>query len=162
MYRLQTILLVVVLLLAKDAFAQPTPVQMTRKPNYFFSGSDAMLEKGVNCFVVRSIKDFERFFGKNRADTPQFSKEWMLILVMPATKKDIVLEFNRVSMKAGTFIEVYCNLNKLKGKQLTYEMNPLAVCTIPRFDKVKTVNFYEERKQGLELMTTTNIKGRVR
>lgn len=162
MLRLQTILLVCTLLFAKDSFAQPAPVQMTKKPNYFFSGSDAMLEKGVNCFVVKSEKEFEKFFGKNRADTPQFSKEWMLILVMPATKKDIVLEFERVSMKAGTFIEVYCDLNKLKGKDLTYEMNPLAVCTIPRFDKVETVNFYEERKQGLELMTSIDIKGRIR
>lgn len=143
-----------------SVIAQPTQVPIQKQPGYFFSGNDGMLDDGVNCFVVQNLKEFEKFFGKNRSDTPHFSKEWMLILVMPSTTKDINLDFSRVSMKAGTFIEVYCDLNQLRGKRLTYEINPLAVCTIPRYEKVQTVNFYEERKHGLELIEKVDIKQR--
>lgn len=139
-------------------YAQPTQVQMKKLSGYFFSGSDAILKDGVNYFVIQKKQDFEKLFGKDRADTPQFSKEWMLVLVMPATRKDILLEFNRISMKAGTFIEVYCDLNKLRGKMLTYDANPIAICTIPRFAGVKTINFYEERKRGLELVESVEVK----
>lgn len=138
--------------------AQPTEVQAKKLSGYFFSGSDATLKEGPNCFVITKKQEFEKLFGKGRADTPNFSKEWMLVLLMPATKKDIQLEFNRISMKAGTFVEVYCDFNKLRGKMMTYEANPIAVCTIPRFEKVKTINFYEERKKGLELVTSVEVK----
>ncbi|MBW7912493.1 MAG: hypothetical protein H3C54_02030 [Taibaiella sp.] len=147
-----------ILLLSSVASAQPTEVQAKKLQGYFFSGSDAMLKDGPNCFVITKKQEFEKLFGKGRADTPNFSKEWMLVLLMPATKKDIQLEFNRISMKAGTFVEVYCDFNKLRGKMLTYETNPIAVCTIPRFEKVKTINFYEERKKGLELVTSVEVK----
>lgn len=151
-------LLLAILLWCTHAMAQPTQVQMKKLQGYFFSGSEAMLKKGVNCFVVQQKKDFEKFFGKNRADTPSFSKEWMLILVMPATKKDIQLEFERISMKAGDFIEVYCDFGKLKGKGLPYEANPIAVCVIPRYDSIHTVRFYEERRKGLEPVETVTLK----
>lgn len=147
-----------VFLFGYSAKAQPSPIPMNKKQGYFFSGSESLLDKGVNCVVIRELKEFEQYFGRGRADTPHFSKEWMLLLVMPATKKDIQLEFNRVSMKAGDFIEVYCNLNGLKGKMLTYEMNPLAVCTIPRHDKVQYVHFYEELKKSYELIETIEVK----
>lgn len=144
------------------AYAQPSQVPMKKQNGYFFSGKESMLDDGVNCFVITEPKEFEALFGRNRSDTPHFHKEWMIVLVMPATKKDIQLDFTRISMKAGTFVEVYCDLNKLKGKQLTYEANPIAVCTIPRYDKVKEVNFYEERRKGLEIMKSVEIKQRRR
>lgn len=152
------VVLILVIVFSGVATAQPTEVQAKKLSGYFFSGSDAMLKEGPNCFVITKKQEFEKFFGKGRADTPHFSKEWMLVLLMPATKKDIQLEFNRISMKAGTFVEVYCDFNKLRGKMLTYETNPIAVCTIPRFEKVKTINFYEERKKGLELVTSVEVK----
>lgn len=146
------------MLLGFATTAQPTEVQAKKLQGYFFSGNDDILKEGPNCFVITKKQEFEKLFGKGRADTPNFSKEWMLVLLMPATKKDIQLEFNRISMKAGTFVEVYCDFNKLRGKMLTYETNPIAVCTIPRFEKVKTINFYEERKKGLELVTLVEVK----
>ena len=149
---------IICLLLSFSPFAQPTPVQMKKLQGYYFSGNESVLKDGVNCFVIQKKQDFEKLFGKGRTDTPSFSKEWMLILLMPATKKDIELEFIRVSMKAGTFIEVYCDLNKLRGKLLTYEANPIAVCTIPKFDGIKDINFYEERKKGLELIESVQVK----
>ena len=107
MYNIRIVITVLLVFCFSASFAQPTPVQMKKLQGYFFSGSESMLKNGVNCFVVQKEQDFEKLFGKNRPDTPQFSKEWMLVLVMPATKKDIQLDFIKVSMKAGTFIEVY-------------------------------------------------------
>lgn len=152
--------ILVLLLMSLQVYAQPSEVPMSKKQGYFFSGQESMLEDKVNCFVVTELKEFEKFFGTRRSDTPAFHKEWMLIMVMPSTKKDITLDFSRISMKAGSFIEVYCDLNNLKGKKLTYETNPMAVCTIPKYDKIKVVNFYEERKNGLELIEKVNIKSR--
>ena len=156
MYRIAVPLLMIMLSVSADA--QPTEIQAKMLSGYFFSGSESMLKDGPNCFVISKKQEFEKFFGKGRSDTPHFSKEWMLVLIMPATKKDIQLEFNRISMKAGTFIEVYCDFNKLRGKMLTYETYPLAVCTIPKFERIKTINFYEERKKGLELVTAVEVR----
>lgn len=153
-----TIVTVFAVLFSFCCIAQPSEVQMKKLTGYFFSGDESILKPGVNCFVVQKKQEFEKLFGKGRTDTPDFNKEWMIILLMPVTKKDIVMDFNRISMKAGTFVEVYCDLNKLRGKLLTYEANPIAICTIPKFDKIKTVNFYEERKKGLELMTSIEVK----
>lgn len=160
MYNSKTAVVAIILslLFSATVIAQPRRVEMRKLNGYFFSGNESMLKKGVNCYVITSAKEFEKFFGKGRADTPHFSKEWMLMLVMPATTKDIKLDFDHVSMKAGNFMEVYCDLNKLKGKHLTYEINPLAVCAIPRFESVKTVNFYERRKSGLELMSAIELR----
>lgn len=159
MYR--KIALVVACILMVCAFktkAQPSEVPMKKQTGYFFSGEQNMLKEGVNYFVIQKKNEFEKLFGKGRSDTPSFSKEWMLVLVMPATKKDIILEFNRVSMKAGTFVEVYCDLNKLKGKLMTYEANPIAVCTIPKYTAVKKINFFEERKKGLEPVASIEVR----
>ncbi len=158
MYNSRIVIIVLLLLSSSVAFAQPSQVPMRKLQGYFFSGSESILKDGVNCFVVQKKQDFEKLFGKDRPDTPQFSKEWMLVLVMPATKKDIQLDFVRVSMKAGTFVEVYCDLNKLKGKLLTYETNPIVLCTIPKYEGIKTINFYEERKRGLELVESVEVK----
>lgn len=149
---------IMMLFLAAGTSAQPTEVQAKMLSGYYFSGNEDMLKPGPNCFVISKRQEFEKLFGTGRSDTPHFSKEWMLVLLMPATKKDIQLEFNRISMKAGTFIEVYCDFNKLRGKMMTYEAYPIAVCTIPKFPRVKTINFYEERKKGLMLVNTVEVK----
>lgn len=131
------------------AYAQPTEVEMTPLADHYFVGDEDKLESGVNCFVIEKMKDYEKFFGRTRrADTPHFEKEWMLVLLMPSTKKDIPLKFNKVSMKAGSFIEVYCDLNNLKGGTLTYEHHPIAVCTIPKYEGINKIEFYEENKRG--------------
>ena len=156
--KLSFILVIFLMFLFKNTFAQPTEVQMKKQSGYIFVGDEKNLQDGVNYFVLQRKQDFYKMFGKGRRDGPDFSKEWMLVMVMPSTKKDIQLEFNRISMKAGTFVEVYCDLNKLRGKLNTYEANPIAVCTIPKFPNVKTVNFYEERKKGLELVATVETK----
>ena len=131
-----------------NANAQPTEVQMKKQSGYIFVGDEKNLQDGVNYFVLQRKQDFDKMFGKGRRDGPDFSKEWMLVMVMPSTKKDIQLEFNRISMKAGTFVEVYCDLNKLRGKLNTYEANPIAVCTIPKFPNVKNSKLLRRTKKG--------------
>lgn len=159
MYRnIRVVVLLFTMLLSYNIKAQPSEVPMKKHSGYFFSGEAGMLKPGVNFFVIQRKNEFEKLFGKGRADTPHFSKEWMLVMVMPATRKDIQLEYNRISMRAGTFVEVYCDLNKLRGKQLTYEANPIAVCTIPKYPAVKTINFFEERKKGLEPVATIEVR----
>lgn len=154
-------LLLICLLSFSLCDAQPSEVPMTKVSGYFFSGEQSMLKPGVNFFLVQKKQEFEKLFGKGRSDTPRFSKEWMLVLVMPQTKKDVKMDFERISMKAGTFIEVYCDLNKLRGKLLTYQANPITVCVIPRYDNVKTINFYEPwKKDELRLVHTLEVKGR--
>lgn len=156
--KLFSIIAVLLFVVCGGAYAQPSEVPMKKHYTYQFVGDDGVLKDGVNFFVIQKKNEFEKLFGKGRADTPHFSKEWMLVLVMPSTKKDIQLEFNRVSMKAGTYVEVYCDLNKLRGKQMTYKAYPIAVCTIPKYEAVKTVNFFEERRKGLEPVATIEVR----
>ncbi len=153
---LRYIILSTVLLFSTLAtIAQPRQLKLTNKSGYYFSGNDSKLKDGVNCFVVNEQKEYEKLFGRKK--DIDFEKEWMLVLVMPSTKKDIFLQFNRVSMQAGSFIEVYCDFGKLKGKALTYDTNPLAVCTIPKQEDIRTVRFYEEHKGKLHLVETVQV-----
>lgn len=161
MFNKIAIVTIFAIILSVGTFAQPTEVPMKKVSGFFFSGDQTMLQHGVNFFVLQKKQEFEKLFGKGGADTPNFAKEWMLVMVMPATKKDVQLEYNSISMKAGTFVEVYCDLNKLRGKMLTYKANPIAVCIIPKYESVKTVNFYEERKKNeLSLVSSVEVKQR--
>lgn len=142
-------ILLLTLFTSKAAFAQPLKVEMKPLQDLFFIGDEKLLDDRINCFVLQKRKEYEQFFGTtNRVDTPDFSKEWMLILLVPSTKKDIKMKFNRISMKAGSFIEIYCDLGKLRGGTLTYEHHPIAACTIPISESTRLLKFYEEKKGG--------------
>ena|ERR1044071_513407 len=124
--------------------AQPATVNVKPLLNYDFVGDASDLKPGVNCFVLTERRYFDKFFGKsNRPDTPQFSKENVLVLLMPETNKDSKLSFKRVDTKAGDFIEAYCSMDLNKGK-LSYKFFPIAVATIPKYPGVKKVNFYND------------------
>ncbi|MEZ5016688.1 MAG: hypothetical protein R2800_06530 [Flavipsychrobacter sp.] len=139
--------------------AQPKPVEMRMLQDHYFAGDESLLEQGLNTIVLTSRKEYEKYFGTtSRPDTPHFSKEWMLILVLPTTKYDASLVFERVSVKAGDFMEVYCNVDT-KKKKLTYDHNPLAACVVPKQENISKVDFYNRRK-GLHLMSTVNIRQR--
>ena len=137
-------------------YAQPTPVEIKQLLGHYYVGTRQQLKDGVNCFVITDRKDYEEFFGKtDRADTPKFSKEIMLVLLMPASKKDSKMEFKKVDMKAGDFVEAYCALDLNKGR-MPYEAYPIATCVIPRYNGVKKVNFYNER--GMKLIQSVPFK----
>lgn len=137
-------------------YAQPTPVEIRQLSNHYYIGTRQQLKDGVNCFVIDNRKDYEDFFGKtDRADTPKFSKEIMLVLLMPASKKESHMAFKKVDMKAGDFVEAYCSLDLNKGKT-PYEAYPIATCAIPRYKGVKKVNFYNEK--GMKTLQSVPFK----
>lgn len=138
------------------ANAQPVPVEIKQLSGHYYVGTRQQLKDGVNCFVITDRKDYEEFFGKtDRPDTPKFSKEVMLVLLMPASKKDSKMEFKKVDMKAGDFVEAYVSLDLNKGR-MPYETYPIATCAIPRYNGVKKVNFYNEK--GMKLIQSVMFK----
>ncbi len=85
----------------------------------------------------------DKMFGTTtRADTPDFKREWMLIMALPESKKESKLSFDRISMKAGNFIEVYYTI-KRNLYPLTYKQYPIIVAVIPKNRAIKYINFYE-------------------
>jgi hypothetical protein len=143
--------LFVFLFFVLSAQAQPTPVKMRPLDTYFYVDKKGdRLKNGVNYFVIDDKKSFEKVFGKGtRADTPQFSKEIVIMMVMPSSKMESTLKFERVSMKAGDFVEVYCT-QKLNHHKVSYEMNAIAVAAIPRSPGLKKVIFYDQYMRRLE------------
>lgn len=136
-------------------FAQPTPVQVKPVKDYFFSGDNNALKKGLNCLIIKNRKQFEKLFGEtDRADTPDFQKEMMLLLLLPATKKEAKLVFRRITMKAGDFIEVYCEVDK-NVQPLTYLYNPLSACIIPKYPGIRHVDFYDV--DDMKLISTVDV-----
>jgi hypothetical protein len=129
--------------------AQPQPVKIRPLRDYYFIGQGMQLKTGINCFAITDREAFDKFFGKtNRPDTPAFANEIMLVMLMRESKQDSKLMFDRVDMKAGNFIEVYCSANMNKGR-LTYTMYPIVACTIPKYKGITTLNFYSSKNMKL-------------
>jgi hypothetical protein len=128
---MKTLIVVIFMCFAGIVAAQPTEVRVKPLKDYYYTGSLPL--------------DFKKFFGETtRPDTPDFSKELMLVLLMPSTKRDAKLDFDRISMKAGQFIEVYCKVRYGKHK-LTYASYPLSTCVIPRYAGITQIHFYNNR-----------------
>ncbi|RYD57106.1 MAG: hypothetical protein EOP56_09895 [Sphingobacteriales bacterium] len=143
-----------IMLLVNTTKAQPVPVKMRQLGSYFYidKGGAQKLKNGVNYFVISDRKSFEKLFGRmSRADTPQFSKELVVMMVMPASKRESTLKFERVSMKAGDYLEVYCGQD-LYHHKVNYEMNAVAVAAIPRAAGTKKVIFYDQYMRKLETL----------
>ncbi len=144
-----------VILMSIKGMAQPLPVAVKPMQDYYFAGDASMLKSGINCMVISDWKQFNKIFGTtDRPDTPQFAKEWMVVLAMPATKKEASLQFKRISMKAGEFIEVYCNIDR-KIQPLTYAYIPLAACVIPKYPGINKIHFYNE--ENMRLIRTVEL-----
>lgn len=134
--------------------AQPSAVNVKPLYNYDFVGDATDLKPGVNCFVITDRRYFDKFFGKSaRPDTPHFTKENVLVLLMPQTNKDSKLGFKKVD-KAGDFMDAYCELELNKGK-LPYKFFPVAVAVIPKYHGVRKVNFYNDTRR---IIRTVEVK----
>jgi hypothetical protein len=160
----KTFITVLFLLIAGNAFTQPVQVEIKRLNDYYYAGKNTELKSGVNYFVITNRKQFEKLFGNiSRTDTPDFSKELMLVMLMPSSRKESKLYFKSISVKAGNFIEVNCAFD-MNIQPLTYYSNPIAACTIPRNKSIQKVNFYEEKKAKysdeikLRPLTTLEVK----
>ncbi len=136
--------------------AQPVQVQIRPLRDYYFTGDGSQLKPGINCFAITDRQQFNKFFGKtNRPDTPAFASEIMLVMLMRESKQDSKLSFDKVDMKAGNFIEVYCSSKINKGK-LTYTTYPIAVCAIPKYKGITKLNFYNYKT--MKLIQTVGLK----
>ncbi len=125
--------------------AQPIPVQLNPLSGFFLSDK-ITLDKGLNCMVVTKQKDFIKLFGiaktaTNTISMPDFNKEQVLVLAMPETNKETTIKFDHAT-KAGTVIEVYCEEHR-KKEPLTYATLPLALASIPKYNDVNTIKFYD-------------------
>ncbi|MBS1771796.1 MAG: hypothetical protein JST82_02965 [Bacteroidetes bacterium] len=149
-------ILIMFLVLGGIAYSQPGQVPVRRLDNYYYIGTRLNLKNDVNCFVVTTRREFTRFFGETvRPDTPDFSKEVMLILLMPSSDRNTKLSFDKISMKAGGFLEVYCNVKTDKHK-MPYKLAPIEVAVVPRFKETKNVNFYNLKH--MDLMASVLVK----
>ncbi|HXS37038.1 MAG TPA: hypothetical protein VN721_10085 [Flavipsychrobacter sp.] len=136
--------------------AQPAPVQLNVLSGFFLSNK-VTLDKGLNCMVVTKQKEFMKLFGiaktaTNTVTMPAFDKEQVLVLAMPETNKETTIKFDHAT-KAGTFIEVYCEVQK-KNEPLTYTTLPIALAAIPKYNEVNTIKFYE----GSSLVNEVKVK----
>lgn len=132
-----------------SAHAQPQQLEARYLQDYYYLGSGMDLKSEVNYFVITSRKEFKKLFGvTHRSDTPDFSKELMLAVIMKQTNWNASVNMNKVCVKAGSFIEVYCDLDDGRH-QLTYKTYPIKVCIIPRYPNVKRVDFYNNWKMRL-------------
>lgn len=140
------------------AYAQPSTVKVRHLRDYHYVGSNQMLElkEGINCFVLTNRKQYEKFFGTTtRPDTPDFANEVMLLLLMRSSNKDAKLAFQKIDMKAGNFIEVYCDVKTNLGK-MTYTAYPTVACAIPRYSNVQIMKFYNAK--NMRLIATVRVK----
>ena len=138
-----------------QAAAQPTPLRMRPLEGYYIT-DDAAFEPGLNCIVVTNRRQFEKLFGyMNRPDTPNFSRELMLVLAFPPGRQASLVGFHRVLMKAGNFVEVYCAIER-RRYPLTYKAYPIIACAIPRHAETRFVRFYNEK--GMKLLKNVELK----
>lgn len=151
---MKQLILIMFLLLPFLIKAQPEKVPIRFLQDYYYYGTTP-LKEGVNAFIVTKRRDFEKLFGKtNRPDTPDFSKEWMVVLAMPKTKWNAKIEIDKVSTKAGSFIEVYTHIDDGRRKY-SYDSYPIKVALIPKYKNIKKLNLYEGRK--LHPLTTLDV-----
>lgn len=151
---MKQVILIILLLLPMLSKAQPEKVPVRFLQDYYYYGINP-LKEGVNAFVVTKRREFEKLFGKtNRPDTPDFNNEWMIVLAMPKTKWNAKIEIDKVSMKAGSFIEIYTHIDDGRRK-FSYDTYPIKVAIIPKFKNVKKLHFYDGKK--LHPLTTLDV-----
>ena len=122
----------------------------------FYLDEKIPLEKGLNFFVLDKRKEFIKHFGLiNKPDTPNFRFHHVIVMAMRPTKEQWFLSFEEDAVKAGNFIEVYCNVRHEKH-EITYFDHPIVTAAIPRYFSVRKVNFYD--KETKKLLASVPIK----
>lgn len=140
--------IIIFLLGAGRCIAQPLTFQ-PRMLEGFYLDQKIPLKKGLNFFVITDRREFYKYFGKiNKPDTPRFEFEDVIVMAMRPQNRQSFLSFAPDAMKAGNYIEVYCNAKHDKHK-IPYTCYPIAVAAIPRYFSVTAINFYNNEKKKL-------------
>jgi hypothetical protein len=150
MLRYITALIFVIHFFAFGVVAQPQRVLIVRPLINYFMENTVHLNNGMNCFVITKQSDFRKMFGiaktmDNKIVEPDFAKEDVIVIAMPATNHDMVLTYTD-AIRAGDFIEVYCKVQH-KKYPLSYEVEHVCAGIIPKYADVKKVRFYDERRK---------------
>lgn len=131
-----------------SARGQPLSFDL-RQMEGFYLQSNISLEKGLNFFVIRTRRDFIRHFGLiNKPDTPNFSREQVVVMALPPSAKESKLAFMPVGKKAGHYVEIYC-VPQINIHRLTYTTYPIVVAAMPRYLHVTEINFYHNTNKKL-------------
>lgn len=141
------------LLFGSNTIAQPNTIEVKDMQHYYYfperGEENQNLKKGANCFVLTTRKEMDKMFGKtDRPDTPDFKKEWMLVILMPKAKWHNIVDMELSATLIGTSLMVFCKV-KESNKKLTYDHNPIKVCTVPHFKQVKTIIFHSDKHQRI-------------
>ncbi len=149
-FRLPGIVCVAFFLFLFDLPVYGQPKKFKLRPiTGFYLDEKIPLEKGFNFKIITNRKDFIKHFGLiNKPDTPNFRIHHVIVMAMPPTKEQWFLNFEDTAVRAGNFIEVYCNTEHDKHK-ITYFDHPIVTATIPRFFYLNTVNFYDNKTKKL-------------
>lgn len=150
MFRYVSTLILVTILSVHAAYAQPQRVLIVRPLVNYFLENTVQLDNGVNCFVITTQPEFRKMFGMaktvdNVIVEPDFTKENVIVIAMPATNHDMVITYTD-AIRAGDFIEVYCKIQK-KKYPLSYEVQHVCAGIIPKYAEVKWVKFYDEKRK---------------
>lgn len=117
------------------------------------------LNKGVNYLVFSKEREFERYFGKSfEEDKPNFNFEHVVVMLTKPTTDQYFLSFNEEAMKAGNFIEIYCNIH-IENHSLPYTDHPIAIAAIPKYFVVEKINFYSAGKKK-KLLKSVKVSAR--
>ncbi len=148
--------LAILLLFPACVFSQPQSFEMRPLEGYYLDAK-IPLKKGLNFFVISDQKTFTKYFGNiHKADAPRFDFEHVLVMAMPDTKKQMILEIAPNAVKAGNYIEVYCSAKKKNKHTLTYFDHPIVVIAIPKYFSVNEINFYD--KEELKLLESIHFR----
>lgn len=149
------ILFVLLLTLGFQLKAQPIYVKIRPLEGYFIDPK-IPLKEGLNYFVFRDNRKFEKFFGKiDKPEAPDFEMERVIAIVHSPTKKQTQLGLYPKVAKAGDYMEVYFNFN-MEKHNLTYESSPIVVAAVPIHFVTRKFKFYDEPTR--KLLATVDIK----
>ena len=133
------------LLMVLKTGAQPLPLPLRHLREYYYTGGKSLLKNDVNCFVISTHKELKKILGViNRTDSPDFSKEVVLVVMMKQTSWNATVSINRC-IKAGGFIEAYCTIDEGRHT-MTYKIYPIDICIIPKYPGIHRIDFYNEWK----------------
>ncbi|MBS1589582.1 MAG: hypothetical protein JST52_08220 [Bacteroidetes bacterium] len=145
---MRTFFILILSIISMQIAAQPRIFNIRRLTGFYLD-SKTPLSKGQNFLVISNRKDFIRQFGQiNKPDTPNFQFDYFIALAMQPTREQWFLDFETRATRAGSYIEVYCNIRYEKHK-ITYLDHPIVTATIPRFFNVHTINFYDNSTKKL-------------
>lgn len=113
----------------------------------FIVRKDADLNKDNQYLFFSKENDFRKLFTLTKSlpglvDDPDFTAQNIISVILQPTTDLIELKFHKIEIEKDNLNVYYITL-PVAGK--TFLNRPFIAATIPKFDKLKYVNFYKER-----------------